>query len=184
MRKLRIAAVVATLAAGMAGNALAAERGAFVGLEVGTSDLDVDIDEVGSGSDSDQAFAIRGGYYFTPNLAVEAFHADLYGDSQDGASLDLNGYGVGLVARRNFGADGNGFYLQARGGAFRGKGSVSLEDFGSGSDTSTVPYFGVGAGYDFSRNIGVGLNYIHYRGDFDGVDIDSNTLTGAVEYRF
>lgn len=185
MKQLRLAALAALVAGGLCSTqALAADTGGFVGAEFGTSELDVDIDDVGSGSDSDQSFLLRGGYYFTPNLAVEAFHAGLYDESEDGASLDVDGFGVGLVGRRNFGADGNGFYILGRAGAFRASASASLEELGSGDDESTVPYFGVGAGYDFNRNVGIGLNYTHYRGDFEGMDIDSNTFTAGVEYRF
>lgn len=185
MNQLRLAALAVLVAGGLASTQVhAAQPGAFVGAEVGNSDFDVDLDDVGSGSESDRTYAIRGGYYFTPNFAVEAFHANLFDESQDGISADVRGFGVGLVGRHNFGPDGNGFYLQGRAGLFRGKASVSVEDFGSGSESDNAPYFGVGAGYDFNANFGLGLNYTHYRSDFDGGDIDANTVTAAVEYRF
>ena len=185
MNKLRLAAMAALTVGGLVANtAFAAEPGAFVGVEWGRSEVDVELEDLGEGSDSDQGYVLRGGYYFTPNVAVEAFHANLFDKSEGGASVELDGYGVGVVGRRNFGADGNGFYLQARGGAFRAKGSMSLEGLGSGSDASTTPYFGIGAGYDFSPSIGLGVNYTRYRGDFEGVEFDSDLVTAALEYRF
>lgn len=185
MRKLRIAAMAAVVVGGVvSNNAFAAEPGAFVGVEFGRSHFDVDVGRLGEGSDTDQAILVRGGYYFTPNIAVEAFHAQLYDWSDGDASLDVDGFGVGLVGRKNFGADGNGYYLLGRAGAFQAHGSAEGPSFGGIDDETTVPYFGLGGGYDFNRQVGIGLNATYFRGDFQGVDIDTTTFTAAVEYRF
>ena len=184
MKKLRVAALAAALVGSMvAGNAMAAERGAFIGGEWGGSRLDVSF-EGESEEDSDHGFLFRGGYYFTPNVAVEVFHASLYDYSEEGYSAEIDGNGIGVVGRKNFGADNNGFYIQGRAGLFRSEGKASVEGLGSISDKSNEPYFGVGAGYDFNSNFGIGLNYTRYRGDFGDVSYDTSTLTAGIEFRF
>src|SRR3546814_17448865 len=58
---------------------------------------------------------MRGGYYFSPNWAVEGFYSR-YGESEyfagpeTGTSLELQGFGAGIVGKKNFGDDGLGFY--------------------------------------------------------------------------
>jgi len=185
MRNLHLSALAIALAGGLAMNtAAAADRGVFLGAEWGGSQVDVEVDGLGSDSDDDHSIILRGGYYFTPNFAVEAFHADLYDYSEEGFSGEFHGTGIGLVARRNFGADGNGFYVQGRAGLFRGKVDLSEEGVGSASDSSSDAYFGVGLGYDFNDRFGLGLNYTRYQADFSGVSVDSNTLSAGVEFRF
>lgn len=185
MKKLHIAAMAVALAGGMVANgALAAERGAFIGAEWGGSQIEIDVEDVGSDGDDDHSMVFRGGYYFTPNIAAEAFHSNLYDYSEEGYSGELDGMGVGLVARKNFGADNNGFYVQGRAGMFRASVDISMDDVGSARDKSTKPYLGVGLGYDFNRNFGLGVNYTRYRADFDGISLDSNTLTAGIEFRF
>ena len=91
---------------------------------------------------------------------------------------------MGLVGKKNFGADGNGFFIDGRAGVTRGKVEGSIDGFGSDSATSTKAYFGAGVGYDFSRNFGLSLNYDHHKGSGDGISITANTLTLGAEYRF
>lgn len=185
MRKTHLSALAIALAGAFAMNsAAAADRGAFVGAEWGGSQVEVDVAGLGSDSDDDHSIIIRGGYYFTPNFAVEAFHADLYDYSEPGFSGEFHGMGAGLVARRNFGADGNGFYIQGRAGLFRGEVELSESGVGSASDKSSDAYFGVGLGYDFNERFGLGLNFTRYQADFSGVSVDSDTLSAGVEFRF
>ena len=178
--------LAAAVLLGMASSgAMAVEAGSgFVAGEFGYSQVDVDLDGVGSDQDDDRMFAVRGGWWFTPNLAVEGFYTNLYDYSETGYSAELDGWGLGLVARKNFGADDNGFYLQGRAGIFRADGRAEEVGFVDISGNSTKPYFGVGLGYDFSRNVGLGLNYTVYRADFDDLSVDSRTLSAVLELRF
>src|SRR6476469_5629057 len=72
------------------------------------------------------------------------------GSANDGNSK-LSAIGLGVVGKKNFGADGNGFFIDGRAGVTRGKVETSIAGLGKQSDTSTKPYLGVGAGFDFSR---------------------------------
>jgi OmpA-OmpF porin, OOP family len=178
----KIFALTATIAlAGLSTSAMAA--GGFVRGELGRSHVTADIDGIGSGSDNDSSYSIRGGYYFNDNFAVEGFYSNLFDKSQDGADVKLSAIGIGLVGKKNFGADNTGFFIDGRAGIARGKIELSF-DGDSGSDTSTKPYFGVGAGYDFSKNLGVSLNWDYLKGSGDGLSITAKPVTLGVEYRF
>src|SRR3546814_14437672 len=74
---------------------------------------------------------MRGGYYFSPNWAVEGFYSR-YGESEyfagpeSGASLELSGFGAGIVGKKNFGDDGLGFYLGGRAGIVASKFDIEV----------------------------------------------------------
>ena len=172
--------------AGLSTSAMAS--GGFVRVEAGRSHNSVDVDEIGRGSDNDTGYSVRGGYYFNDNIAVEGFYSKFYDETLDAgelgdANLQLSAIGLGVVGKKNFGTDGTGFFIMGRTGIARGKVKVAVAGE-RGSDTSTKPYFGVGAGYDFSRNVGLSLNYDHHKGAGEGVDITAKTLTLGFEYRF
>ena len=177
----------ALVLAGLSTTAAAADGNWFVRGEVGRSTVDVDVSGVGSDSDHDTSYSLRTGYWFNRNFAVEGFYSKFYDqdftDGVDSANIKLSAFGLGLVGKKNFGADGNGFFIDGRAGITRGKIAVD-STFGNGSDTSTKPYIGVGAGYDFNRNLGLSLNYDHHKGSGDGLDITAKTVTFGVEYRF
>ncbi len=174
--------------AGLSSAASAADSSWFVRGEVGRSHDSVDVSGFGSESDNDTSYSIRGGYWFNPNIAVEGFYSKFYdqtfSDGIDTAHLELSAIGLGVVGKKNFGADGNGFFIDGRAGITRGKVQASVTGFGSGSDTSTKPYVGAGVGYDFSRNFGLSLNYDHHKGSGDGLSVTANTLTLGAEFRF
>lgn len=171
--------------ASLSAAAAAVEAGSgFMRADVGRSQVNVEIEGLGSDDDDDRTLSLGGGYYFTPNFAAEGFYSKLYDYSEEGYAAKLTGMGFGLAARKNFGADNNGLYLSGRLGMFRASGDASAADLGSISGKSTKPYFGVGAGYDFNANFGAGVNYTRYRSDFDGLSVDARTLTVNLEVRF
>jgi opacity protein-like surface antigen len=162
--------------AGLSNVALAADDSAvFLRVEAGHSEIDVDLVD----DDTDSTTSFRGGYYFTPNFAVEAFVGTQYDGDIVGYETEFFGYGIGGIAKKNFGADNTGFFINGRAGIMR-----AHAEFGGYSDDETEPYLGVGLGYDFTREFGVSLNYDVVQTDFDGLDTDVETLTAGVEYRF
>lgn len=161
----------------------------FVRGETGRSHVNADVSGAGNGSDTDNAYSLRTGYYFNPNFAIEGFYSNLYDKTvsvaaPDDGQLKLNAIGLGVVGKKNFGADGNGFFIDGRAGVTRGKVEASITGLGSNSQTSTKPYVGAGVGYDLNRNVGLSLNYDHHKGSGQGTDITANTLTAGAEYRF
>lgn len=164
-------------------------QGGFVRVEGGRAHATVDVDDVGSAGEKDTTWAVRGGYYFNDYVAVEAFYTTLF-DSEiydDAVIGEVNGkltaVGVGVAGKRNFGDNGLGFFVSGRTGLARGRAELSAMG-DSASDSSTKPYFGVGMGYDYSRNFGLSVNYDRYRGSKDDVTVKARTLTLGVEYRF
>ena len=170
MKKLILVSCLAL--AGFSMSASAAElSGGFVRGELGQSDVDVD-----GFSDDDTALGVGGGWYFNQNFAVEGFWNHLY----DANDAELSGFGLGLKGKTTV-EGGKGFYAEGRIGMFRANGEID----GFGDETSTNLYFGVGAGYDFNENFGMGLNYTRFNADFDdGFDVDASTITGSIEIRF
>jgi len=159
----------------------------FVRVEAGNGRAELDVDGA-SDSDTDTAYSIRGGYYFSENWAVEGFYTSYYDQKQDDVTLKFNGYGVGAVGKINFGDDDLGWYVGGRAGVVQSKVKFAVENLGGDSAEDLRPYVGVNAGYDFSPNAGIGLSYDYFKAkpEFDGqeIDVTAGTLTLGVEYRF
>lgn len=182
-------ALVAGLALAVLSTPALADGSGFVRGEIGRSDIDVTIDEMGSGSDEDTAWGFRGGYWFNPNIAIEGFYSQLYSttldDGFDSYRAKLHAVGVGLVAKKNFGGNHQGFFISGRGGIARGVVTVEIDGSMEGAEASSAkPYFGIGAGYDFNERFGLSVNYDRLSGDGDGVDLTAKTLTLGLEARF
>ena len=174
MKKTLILSCALALA-GLSNVAMAADGGqGFVRAELGRSEVDV----FGE-NDNDTAYSIRGGYFFNANIGVEGFYSSLYDQNVGTFDTTLTAIGAGVVGKKNFGADGNGFFIGGRAGLANYKGEIGSED-----ETSTHVYAGVGAGYDFSDAFGLSLNYDFNRPEFDDVDVDADSLTLAGEFRF
>lgn len=184
-KRLILASAIALL--GFTGSALAADGvggQGFIRGELGSTNTKLSA-EGESDSEDDVSYGVRGGYYFNKNFAVEGFYNSYYSKSQDGVSIDLDGVGAGVAGKLYF-AEGmdTGWFVSGRAGAVRLKAKISVDGFGSGSDHETKPYAGVGLGYDFSRNLGLSLNYDYVKADYSGVDIKLQTAAAALEYRF
>jgi hypothetical protein len=170
MKKTLILAC-ALAVAGVSTSAMAAGK-AFVRGEVGTTDVKL----VGTGaSDSDTSFSLRGGYYFTANIAVEASATSLY-DKDD---AKVTAYGLGAVVKKNFGENNTGPFFSARAGVERLEGELAGFE-----DSSNKGYAGLGAGYDFSESFGLSLNYEVHEGEFFGTELNADTISLGGEYRF
>lgn len=178
MRKVYFFAGALALAS-LSSAAMAEGQGPFVRVEGGHSQL-----HANGASDGDTAWSLRGGYAFNPNFALEGFYSKLYDATDNGVSGKVDGVGVGVVGKKNFGPDNTGFFIDGRVGVARNKVKVGIAGLGSDSDTSTKPYYGVGAGYDFNRNFGLSLNYDRNKASAFGFDGKVNTLTMGAEYRF
>lgn len=193
--------VCALILAGLAAPAHALDGAFFLRGEIGNSDSDFDFRSATDESESDRMHAARVGYYFNRHFAVEAFYSRFYDDrvaeSRFGEfSLDANltAAGIGVIGKKRFGED-RGFFVQGRGGFARYKGStILISNPCAGplpcrfvtrtADTATKPYLGIGLGYDFNENVGVGVNDDAYSADFDGFEAETRALTAAVEIRF
>lgn len=185
MKKTLILAGALALAT-LSTTAMAAEGGAgFLRAELGRSDIELSAGGV-SDSDTDTALLVGGGYWFNANLGVEGHVGSLYNTSLgNDQELDLVTLGAGLVGKKNFGANGTGFFIGGRVGVARLTAQVREDEFDVTDDeSSTKPYYGVNVGYDFNETWGLSLNFDRRQADFDGVDVDADTITLGGEWRF
>ncbi len=181
MKKSVLLASMLLLLGGLSSSALAAEGNAwFVRGEAGESDIEVD-----GAEGEDNVFSARVGYFFAPNFAVEGFYTNYGEDAEDGVSAKLSGFGAGVVAKKNFGAsDHTGFFISGRAGVARITTEGRVAGLGSAEDDSVEGYAGIGAGYDFAQNLGLGLNYDVSNAEAFDIDVEAKTLTLGLEYRF
>lgn len=156
----------------------------FVRTELGNTDVEVSVAGA-SASEDDTTVGFGGGYWFNANFGVEGNYHLLYNQEiEDDLEFDVYSLAAGVVAKKNFGADGNGFYIGGRAGIARVVAQVR-DDFDVEDDeSSTKPYYGVNLGYDFNRHFGLGLNYTRYQADFNGFEVDADVLALSGEYRF
>ena len=163
--------------------------GGFVRIEAGHSDASVKISGLGSESDHDSAYSVRGGRWYNSHFGLEAFYTNAfdksYTDGVDTVGLKATALGGGIVGKKNFGeAAHQGAYIMGRLGLMHGKLEASVSGLGSDSASSTEAYAGVGVGYDLTRNFGVSLNYDYLKGSGDGVSITAKPLMLGAEFRF
>lgn len=171
----------------------AADRtGFFVNGQVGQSSLD---DE--TLDDNDTSFAV-GGSYRWGMLGIEGGYVDLgeyenvysVPDLTTTTSADINGWTLGVNGHFNM---TDNWYVSARLGIFHWDGSLDIRrEYGfsplesrvhfdeSGSDW----YAGIGVGYDFNSNFGLGLSYDRYKADSNGFDFTNDVVSLNAEYRF
>jgi len=175
--------------------AQSADQGAggfFINGQVGRSELDKGIYD-----DHDTGYGANVGYRWAlnPNVAlgVEGGYTKLGSfDPKNVGDLagplgraDVKGWNLGVNGHFNLTPN---WYISARGGYFRG--DVQGTYFADAAtpvrvdSTSNKYYAGAGFGYDFSRNVSVGLNYDYYKVDKDGLKFDPNLISVSGEYRF
>jgi len=139
--------------------------------------------------DKDTAWRIFGGYQFHPNIGVEIGYADL-GRAQ--ATVSSGGLSAtAKVEATAFDAVAVGswpinqaFSLYGKLGLYHGEAKLTASGTGGSSsdkDTGSDLTYGLGARYDFNRNIGVRAEWQRYN-DFSGSDID--VLSVGLLYRF
>lgn len=158
-------------------------QGFYVGGSVGRSDADdsnavPDLITSGSVDGTDTGFKIFGGYQFNPYFGLELAWVDLgtakysgsfSGFPVTGGSVKTQGFNFSAVGTYPF---GSGFAVFGKVGAFAWESKQNDVTAGtpfsnkeSGGDVS----FGVGASYDFTKNIGIRAEWERFKavGDID-----------------
>ena len=210
MNKILTVALGAALAAASASAAAADANGAFfINAGVGQSQYHVGhTDGLGYKlDDKDTAGALRVGYAWHVangfDLGVEGGYADmgkLVAKANDGVSFaksELAAKGWLLGGNGKYRFDRN-WYVSARAGWFRSE--QKLKAFAGDAQTGTTQaygstdgegdgwYGGVGVGYDFAPNFGMGLNYDNYhaKAKIEGISTSGNVgvFSLSAEYRF
>lgn len=177
-------------AAGLSASALGQ---GFVGLAGGQSRLDIDCAGAMNCDRKDTAGKIFGGYMFMPNLGVEVdYHTK--GTASRTAVDPLLGAVTTEWKTRGFGLYGLAVAPFDRWSVFGKLGVVSTKversTFslvgGSAGDSERKARFGwgVGAGYEFTRNIGARIEFERARVRLHGDSFDADMWTIGALYRF
>ncbi|GGA09996.1 outer membrane protein [Dyella caseinilytica] len=170
-----------------------AQQGWYVGAEAGYGQVNQGAyDNKGS-----YIGGIKGGYRFAINpeasVGVEAGYQYLgFVDAKGAYNGDSSARGrfhaptLGANLRWNFTPD---WYAEVRAGAFYAKGSGLTNDQYAYERIGNIrPYAGVGVGYNINQHFSVGVNYNYYdatgKGSNQGVQLQTNAVTVAGEYRF
>lgn len=145
-----------------------------------------------SGTDSDTAFQVNGGWR-SQFIGIEGGYVDLggvhYDDGVgDNASASGKGWTAGLNGHFN---PTDKWYISARAGLFAwtthlratvASGNNTLQY--SGNVHAVNGYAGVGTGVDFNRHWSLGVNFDYYQMKKYGVKVNTKTYTANLEYRF
>ena len=160
--------------------------GGYIRGEIGRSDIDLEIGGVDAGSEDDTSAVFSGGYWFNEFVAVEGHVGSLYNtELEDDIDLDLVSMGVGVAVKKSFGGPHTGFFVGGRAGVARITAQLREDDWDVVDDEhSHKPYVGASVGYDFNERFGLSLNWDRRQADFEGIDLDIDTLAIGGELRF
>lgn len=175
-------ALIPAIALGLAlpATAGAVDRGFYLGGKIGAASYeDRWIDE------SDTSFGVYGGYRFNPYFSLEGVYTD-FGNVR--GSLTPPELGVGSVEPRSFGVAAVG-YLPV-GPQLSLIGSAGLHSWEADRDadlheaigdrSSTDPFYGVGAQFDFTSNVSLRAQYQR----FEFGDGDNDEISLGLHYTF
>ncbi len=209
-----IAAALVVTGGLLAGQAVAADTGGYIGISAGQTMSDVDaasadaaLGSLGFGSsttgdETDIGFKLYGGYRFNRNFAVEGGYTDLgkftahsvitAGGSGtadwewDGYSIDVAALGIFPVNERFeiFGRAGLGIWNLDFSFTASGPGGTGIA---SDSDSGVSPLLGFGAALNINPQIGVRVEYErHFKvgGDDTAGDSDIDLISLGVLFKF
>ncbi|MES2025295.1 MAG: porin [Pseudomonadota bacterium] len=193
MKKQLLLAVLGTaLVSPLAAHA----EGAYVGVNVGRAEQKVSIAE-GSVKDHTTGYKLYGGYGFNQNFGVEGGYVD-FGKG----SISATDAGSGVTSTVS--SKPRSFYLAATGtlplneqfslfaklGVSFNRTKIHFEDTTGDSENSsknrTSALIGIGATYNFSKNLALVAEYEDFGKVLkeDGVDLKANLLSIGLRYKF
>lgn len=165
-----------------------ADTGLYVDGAIGRASVD------DSGfDDNTTAFRIGVGYRFIENFSTELGYLDLGKVDEDvavggaTASIDVDGFYVGIAGRIPLYEGNQGFFLNARGGLLFWDATGRVRVGGTAvrlNESDKDFYVGVGAGYDFNEQFGVGLGYDRYNIGENRADLTYGVFALTGEVRF
>ena len=192
MKASRVIAA-AVLLCGMVAASQASAQGFYIGGSVGQSDIDDSITTglitSGTVDGKDTGFKLFGGYQFNQNLGVELAYVDLGEASYSGTFLGAPVTG-GKVEVSGFNFSAVGTYPLNPSFALFGKLGVLAWEAKATDVTGGVPFsakddgadisFGLGASYNFTKNVSARVEWERFKMD----SADADLLSIGIVYKF
>jgi OOP family OmpA-OmpF porin len=161
-------------------------EGAYIGASVGRAESELKSGGM-SLKDSDTGFKLNAGYDFTKNFGVEIGYADLGKPSISGggftATAEPRSYY--LAGTATYPIDEQ-FSVFAKAGVTRNRTKVSATGVSSDKFTHTDAILGVGAGYNFSKNVALVIEYENFGKTVDeqGDTLKTDMVSIGLRYKF
>lgn len=187
-----LAAGVLCAAAVMALPAVAQNTTAYAGASAGRSKADIDCTGTLTCDTSATGWKVFAGYMFHPNFGVEGAWFDM-GKAKFSAAVtggpdafgEFKGRGFGLYALGQASQGPWSGFIKAGITSTRATGSARVADIsGSLSETHTNFGWGMGGGYDFTRNFGARLEFERARAELLGEKVNIDLVTLGLLARF
>lgn len=183
----------------------------YLGASIGQSDFKVDCTGLDTCDTKDTGYKLFGGYMFNPYFGVEAAYVDFGKATGTASSIPVilasdrvtrlataTVSGSGSLKASGFGLWAVGNYPIGDGALFAKLGFASIENklevsgagsafsaTGSEKATSTDIAYGIGGAYNFTKNLGVRVEWERYQGKIPGDEkFDLDLLSAGIYYRF
>lgn len=185
-----IFATLISIAAAFSATAMAQ---GYIGVAAGQSDFKVDCSGTSSCDTNDTGGKVYGGFMYTPNFGVEISYFDLGKAKAAGTDPDLGIYsgsvktdGFGLFAVALAPIDNFSVFAKLGIASTKTKIDVSSSLLGSDSESKRQTDFawGLGAGYEFTKNFGARLEFERFRIKLADEKKDADFVSLGVTYRF
>lgn len=166
MTSKTLVAIVGVAAAALALPAAAQMRApslssAYVGASIGQGKQKFDCEGATTCDTKDTAWRVFGGWKFHPNFSAELGYANLgtakVGDATGSDDVESTAWDLSALGAFPL---GSGFSLLGRLGGYHGKTEISGADTASHSKNGLT--YGLGAQYDFTRNLGARAEWQRY----------------------
>lgn len=188
---LQTAALAAALASPWAAAQGWAPGQAYAGVALGQSRAGFDCAGATECDRHGVAGKVYGGYMFHPNFGVEIdlrHHgkAELTGTVGGAAATDeFRTYGMGLYALAGIRQGSVNLFGKVGLAAMRSNGVTRIASLGSPDrDTDTRGAWGVGLGWDFTKNISARIEFERIRVKLGSDKVDSDLVSAGVSTRF
>jgi OOP family OmpA-OmpF porin len=143
------------------------DSGWYVGGSYGQTKFGIDCSGL-SCDDTDTGFRVFGGYMGNKHFGVELGYADLGKSTFSGTVLGVPVTGDSKATAWDLVAVGvlpigDKFSVFGKLGMYMGDGEFTVTGIGSSSDTTTDLTYGVGVGFDFTKNLGIRAEWQRYQ---------------------
>lgn len=164
----------------------------YVGAGIGQSRADVDCTGTLSCDKTDTAFKLYGGYMFTPNFGAEGSYTNLgkfkasFVDNVLGTvNAEFKGDAFALFGVAAYPIDQ--FSVFGKLGIASTKVKLSASATGGSASQSqrhTNVAWGLGAGYNFTKELGARAEFERFRGEFQGEKDNIDVFSIGLHYKF